>query len=115
MIDFSGQLENLISSLAVGVGFLPLAFLRLVHGVLFGDLGWRSAGWPLGRGSGDRVWAGQAAAAGGPQAASNRFIQSCSRCQPSGRCRVISPRPWRAARAATSIRSRRSVAPRALG
>ena len=59
--------------------------------------------------------AGQAACAGGgPQAASNRFLHSCSRCQPSGRCRVISPRPWRAIRAATSIRSRRSVAPRAL-
>jgi hypothetical protein len=61
------------------------------------------------------VRAGQAArAGGGPQAASNRFIHSAWRCQASGRCRVISPRPWRAVRAATSIRSRRSVAPRAL-
>jgi hypothetical protein len=61
------------------------------------------------------VWAGQAArAGGGPQAASNRFIHSVWRCQPSGRCTVISPRPWRAMRAATSIRPARSVAPRAL-
>ena len=45
---------------------------------------------------------------------SNRFIHSCSRCQPSGRCRVMWPRPCRAVRAATSIRSRRMVAPRAL-
>jgi hypothetical protein len=29
---------------------------------------------------GDRVWAGQAAAAGGQAAASKRFIHSCSRC-----------------------------------
>ena len=65
-------------------------------------------------GCGDRVWAGQAAWAGGPVAASNRFIHSAWRCQPSGRCKVIWPRPWRAARAATSMRSRRSVAPRAL-
>ncbi len=74
-------------------------------------------GWPrrAAGGRGDRVRAGQAArVGGGPQAASNRFIHSCSRCQPSGRCKVISPRPWRAVRAATSIRSRRSVAPRAL-
>ena len=50
---------------------------------------------PLGRV--DWLWTGQAARAdGGPVAASNRFIQSCSRCQPSGRCKVISPRPWRA-------------------
>src|SRR6185312_12682190 len=38
---------------------------------------------------GDRVGAGQAAAAGGPQAAWNRFIHSCSRCQLSGRCTVM--------------------------
>ena len=62
----------------------------------------------------DWVWSGQAAWAGGPQAASNRFTQSCSRCHPSGRCKVISPLPWRAVRAATSMRSRRNVAPLAL-
>jgi hypothetical protein len=33
------------------------------------------------------VWAGQATAVGGLQAASRRFIHSCSRGQPSGRCR----------------------------
>ena len=32
-------------------------------------------------GDDDRVWAGQAAAAGGPRAASSRFIHSCWRCQ----------------------------------
>ena len=47
-------------------------------------------------------------------AASNRFIHSVWRCQPWGRCKVISPRPLRAVRAATSMRSRRKVAPRAL-
>src|SRR6266542_1272255 len=60
------------------------------------------------------VWDGQAAWTGGPQAASNRFIHSCSRCHSSGRCKVMWPWPWRAVRAATSMRSRRSVAPRAL-
>ena len=45
---------------------------------------------------GDRVWAGQAAVAGGPHAASNRIIHLVSWCQPSGRCKVMWPRPWRA-------------------
>ena len=67
-----------------------------------------------GCGCGDRVGAGQAAGAGGPQPASNRLVHSCSRCQPSGRCMVIWPRPCRAVRAATLMRSRRTVAPRAL-
>ena len=44
---------------------------------------------------GDRVWAGQAAATGGPQAAVSRFSQSCSWCQPAGRCSVMWPRPAR--------------------
>ena len=40
-------------------------------------------------GRGDRVWAGQAArAGGGPQAASNRLCQPASQCQYSGRCKV---------------------------
>ncbi len=65
-------------------------------------------------GCGDRVRAGQAAVAGGPQAASNRFIHSVSRCQPSGRCTVMWPRPWRAIRAATLMRWPRMVAPRAF-
>jgi len=37
----------------------------------------------------DRFWAGQAAAAGGPQAASNRLFHSCARCRPSGRERQL--------------------------
>ena len=65
-------------------------------------------------GGADRVGAGQAAAAGGPQPAWSRFSHSCSRCQPSGRCKVRWPRPCRAVRAATAIRSRRMVAARAL-
>ena len=60
------------------------------------------------------VWAGQAAAAGGPLAAASRFSHSCWRCQPSGRCKVRWPRPCRAVRAATAIRSRRMVAARAF-
>ena len=36
------------------------------------------------------------------------------RCQPSGRCMVRWPRPWRAMRAATAISWPRMVAPRAL-
>ncbi len=85
-----------------------LAVIFLVRG--------RGTWWPRRavRGRGDRCRAGQAAAAGGPQAASNRFIHSAWRCQPSGRCSVMWPRPCRAMRAATSIRSRRSVAPLAL-
>jgi len=59
----------------------------------------------------DLVRAVQAARAGGRQAASNRFSHSAWRCQPSSRCRVRAPRPVRAVRAATSIRSRRMVAP----
>ena len=85
-----------------------LCVIFLVRGREAGGRGGPFAGAVTG------VWAGQAAAAGGPQAASNRFIHSCSWCQPSGRCRVISPWPWRAVRAATSMRSRRRVAPRAL-
>src|SRR5206468_7279633 len=88
--------------------------LRLV-GALPGPGG--GGGWPRRavRGVLTGVWAGQAAwAGGGRQAASRRFIHSVSRCHPSGRCKVIPPLPWRAIRAATSIRSRRSVAPRAL-
>ena len=46
-------------------------------------------GWPSGAVAGtDRVGAGQAAAAGGPQAVASRFSHSCSRGQPSGRCKV---------------------------
>ena len=73
------------------------------------------SGWPSRAVAGaDRIGAGQAAAAGGPLAAASRFSHSCSRCQPSGRCRVRWPRPCRAIRAATAIRSRRMVAARAL-
>ena len=58
---------------AAGVLSLPLTFVRLVRrsspGLLAGGL--PVAGWPMG--CGDRVWAGQAAVAGGPVAASNRF------------------------------------------
>src|SRR2546421_6151147 len=95
----------------MGVVLLPLTFLRLVHRFLAGIL---ADGRPGPWGCVDRVWAGQAAAAGGPVAASNRFIHSVWRCQPSGRCTVMWPRPWRAMRAATSMKSRRRVAPRAL-
>ena len=62
----------------------------------------------------DLVWAGQAARAGGPHPALKRLVHSCSRCQASGRCKVMWPRPCLAMRAATSIRSRRIVAPRAV-
>ena len=58
--------------------------------------------------------AGQAAEVGGPQAGVNRVIHWCSRCQPPGRWSMMCPRPDRAMRAATLIRSRRSVAPRAF-
>src|SRR5512140_1804644 len=79
--------------------------------------GMLAGGLPGGRGRpvgcGDRG-AGQAAAAGGPVAASNRFIHPVWRCQPSGRCTVMWPRPWRAMRAATSMSWPRMVAPRAF-
>src|SRR5437588_1668137 len=91
-----------------GLGLLPVRDL-LVRG-----RGAGGRGGPLG-GAVTGVGAGQAArAGGGPVAASNRFIHSVSWCQPSGRCKVISPRPCRAVRAATSMRSRRMVAPLAL-
>ena len=70
--------------------------------------------WPSGAVAGADRSAGQAAAAGGPQAAWRRFSHSCSRCQPAGRWRVRWPRPCRAVRAATTIRSRRMVAARAF-
>ena len=74
-----------------------------------------AGGRPLGPWQrGNRVRAGQAAVAGGPQAASNRFIHPVSRCQPSGRCMVMWPRPWRAMRAATAISWPRMVEPRAF-
>src|SRR5262249_59936594 len=96
-----------------GRWFLPLAGPAACP-VLARDPWLAGAGgaWPWG--CGDRVWAGQAAQAGGPVAASNRFIHSASWCQPSGRCSVMWPRPWRATRAATSIRSARGGAPRGL-
>src|SRR2546429_2964381 len=90
----------LILGMVAGVVFLPLTFLRLVHRYSPGSwLAVRRGGrfGPLGRV--DWLWAGQAArAGGGPVAALNRFIQSCSRWQPSGRWTGISPRPWGAAR-----------------
>jgi hypothetical protein len=52
--------------------------------------------------------------AGGPQAAWNKVIHWCSRCQPSGRCKVRWPRPLRAMRAATAMSWLRRVAPRAF-
>ena len=95
--------------------YLPLTLSAACPGVCAGDLGMAYQVADVGcRECGDRIWAGQAARMGGPQAASNRLIHSVSRCQSWGRCRVIWPRPWRAVRAATWIRSRRSVAARAL-
>jgi hypothetical protein len=38
-------------------------------------------------------------------AARNGLAHSCWRCQPSGRCTVRCPRPWRAVRPATFMRS----------
>ena len=99
-----------VSVVDLGAGFPPLTVLRLVRVLVgFGGLGGRAAG-----GGGDRFGAGQAGVAGGPQAAACRVSHWCSRCQPSGRCRVRWPRPWRAVRAARLIRSRRMVAPRAF-
>ena len=59
-----------------------------------------------------RGWSGRCG--GRPAGGVERFGHSCSRCQPSGRWRVRRPRPCRAVRAATAIRSRRMVAARAL-
>jgi hypothetical protein len=78
----------LILRLVVGVVFLPLTVLRLVR-ILAGNWGWRSAVGRWAVGCCNRIWAGQAAVAGGPVAAWNRLAHSCSRCQPSGRCRVM--------------------------
>src|SRR5215469_9369421 len=92
------------------MGLSPLACCAACPG----SWAWgRRFGW-LGRRGCGPVRAGQAAAEGGPHTASRRFSHSCSRCQPSGRCTVRWPRPCRAVRAATSIRSRRMVAARAL-
>jgi hypothetical protein len=94
-----------------GAGVPPLACRAACPGFRARGTGfWAAAGAV---GGADRFGAGQAAAAGGPQAASHRFSHSCSRCQPSGRWRVMWPLPWRAVRAATAIRSRRMVAARA--
>jgi hypothetical protein len=94
-----------------GAAFPPLACSVACPGARWGGAG----GWPLGPGScRDWVWAGQAAVAGGPQAAWNKFIHPVSRCQPSGRCSAMWRRPWREMRAATAISWPRMVAPRAL-
>jgi hypothetical protein len=56
---------------------LPLTVLRLVRGLGLGaggGLPWRASGVA------DRVWAGQAAVAGGPQAASQRLSHARWRC-----------------------------------
>ena len=77
--------ENLILAPVAGVVSRRLRFCGSSRGscqgqgLVAGSPGSRLAVWCV-----DRVWAGQAAAAGGPQAASNRFIHSCSRCQPPG-------------------------------
>jgi hypothetical protein len=94
-----------------GAGVLPLACCAACPG--FRARGRGSGGLAAWRVR-DRFGAGQAAAAGGPQAASQRFSHSCSRCQPCGRWRVMWPLPCRAVRAATAIRSRRMVAARAF-
>jgi hypothetical protein len=88
--------------------FAAAQLLCGLSGFLSGDRDWWLAG-PLW--CGDRVWAGQAAVAGGPQAASNRLAHSCWRYQPSGRWSVRWPRPWCAVRSARWMRSRRKVAP----
>ncbi len=74
--------------------------LRLVR-----VFGWGTGTGGLGgrAGAATGVSAGQAAAAGGPQAASNRLVHAVWRCQPSGRCTVMWPRPWREMRAAMAI------------
>ena len=94
-----------------GAGVLPLACCAACPGFLARG---RVRGGRGGRRGTDRFGAGQAAAAGGPLAASQRVSRSCSRCQAWGRCRVMWPLPWRAVRAATAIRSRRMVAALAL-
>src|SRR6185437_11509403 len=85
--------------------------LRLV---LWGPGAWRARLWACGAAVTGSGLVRPLAPGGGRQAVPNRFIQSWARCQPWGRCKVISVRPWRAVRAATSMSSRRSVAPRAL-
>ena len=99
---------DVILGAGAGVFTWPLTVMRDVRVARFRD------GWPVAFGCVDLVRAGQAAVAGGPHAASKRLSHSWSWCQPSGRCKVRWPRPWRAVRAATSMRSRRTVAPRAL-
>ena len=95
-----------------GVVILPLTGSAACPGSWLGGWGAEGGRWAVA--GADLVGAGQAAAAGGPQAASQRLSHSCSRCQPCGRWRVRWPLPWRAVRAAMAIRSRRMVAPRAL-
>jgi hypothetical protein len=76
--------------------FLPAADgSAACPGLWFGGLG---AGCLAASGGADRVWAGQAAVAVGPQAASKRLRHSRSRCHASGRWRVR----WRA-RAALAL------------
>jgi hypothetical protein len=84
-----------------GRGFPAADLFGGLSGSSAGDRCWRAAAGAVAYG--DRVGAGQAAAAGGPQAAWNRLIHPVSRCQPSGRCMVMWLRPWRAMRAATLI------------
>jgi hypothetical protein len=63
-----------------GAVVLPLACCAACPGFLAGGPG---AGVAVGAVTGtDRFRAGQAAAAGGPQAAASRVSHSCARCQP---------------------------------
>ena len=83
---------DFVLAVLVGVDFegvfcLPLTVLRLVRA-----LGWGlGAGCPGGRRGADRVGAGQAAAAGGPQAAWKRLSHSRWRCHPGS---ADEPNAW---------------------
>jgi len=69
---------------------LPFTSLRLVPGIL----GWPS-GLPIGAvGRGDRVCLPRPSGRVARSRLGNRFIHSASRCQSSGRCKVIWPRPF---------------------
>jgi len=103
-----GSLDVILAA-NIAVSVLPLTRPAACPGFLVRGLGWMAVGLS---GCGDRIWAGQAAAVGGPQAVVNRVIHSCSCASPrAGRCSVMCPRPCRAVRATTSIRSWRMVAP----
>ena len=81
----AGGWFDVILAVNSGMGFLPLTCSAACPGFRFG-VRVQVTAWGRRR-YGDRSGLVRPQLAGGPQAASNKVIHCCSRCQPSGRCK----------------------------